>query len=162
MVQCTHTQSNGVNVNLTPRELELMADTDVLGYVRKQNEMRNAQAAAEGWEFWTTMPESEDFLADFKNVYELEHMYACGTYSDIWKQVYCGRPRHAYGHLTLAELEAEISNLTDEANAAYEAEQKLMKQLGSPFGLPEDSPPVMELEKEQWEMYEDIAEREGY
>ncbi len=139
-----------------------MANTDVLGYVREQNAVTQAKAVAEGWTFWTLMPESDEFLADFKNAYELEHMYARGSYSDIWKSCHYGRPRHAYGHLTLAELEAEIAEMTDQANAQLEAEQKLMQEFLDTVGLPEDSSPVMEMEKEEWEIYEDIAEGEGY
>jgi len=151
-------------VNLTPRELELMANTDVLGYVREQNAVTQAKAVAEGWTFWTLMPESENFLADFKNVYELEHMYACGSYSDIWKSCHHGRPRHAYGHLTLSELEAEITEMTDLANAEFEQEQQLMKKLDNSFGFPgdEELSPAVELNREEWEIYEDIAEEEGY
>ena len=98
-------------MNLTPRELELLANTDVLGYIQTRNAERNAQAQAEGWTFWTTMPESEDFIAEYANVYELEHMYACGTYSDVYKESYCHRPRHKYGKWTLAQLEAAIDEM---------------------------------------------------
>jgi len=98
-------------MTLTPRELSLKSNTDVLGYIQAQNAARNAQATAEGWTFWTTMPEDDDFVARFQNVYELEHMYACGTYSDVHKEVYFGRPRHAYGHWTLEQLEAKIEKL---------------------------------------------------
>jgi hypothetical protein len=59
------------------------------------------------------MPESADFVAEFKNVYELEHRYACGTYSDVYKDVMFGRPRHSYGEWTLAELETETERLCE-------------------------------------------------
>jgi len=98
---------------LTADELALVADTDVLGYIQRKNAERNAQAVAEGWQFWTTMPECPDFVADFKNVYALEHMYACGTYSDVYKEEYCCRPTHAYASYTLSELEAEIEKMSE-------------------------------------------------
>ena len=66
-------------MTLSTREQSLLSNTDVLGYVQAQNAARNAQAKAEGWEFWTTMPECEDFLSAYANVYELELMYARGT-----------------------------------------------------------------------------------
>jgi len=100
-------------MTLTPRELDLLSNTDVLGYVQAYNAKRNAQAVAEGWQFWTTMPESPAFVAEFKNVYELEHRYACGTYSDVYKECYCGRPTHAYGEWTLVQLEAATAELSE-------------------------------------------------
>ena len=45
-------------MTLSSRELGLLSNTDVLGYIQAQNAARNAQAKAEGWEFWTLMAES--------------------------------------------------------------------------------------------------------
>ena len=98
---------------LTADELAMVADTDVLGYIHRSNAARTAQAEAEGWTFWTLMPESDDFVAEFANVYDLEHMYAMGTYSDVYKDVYCCRPSHSVKSLTLGELEAEIEAMSD-------------------------------------------------
>ena len=98
-------------MNLTSRELGLKSNTDVLGYIQTRNAERNAQAVAEGWTFWTTMPEDPDFVGQFENVYELEHMYACGTYSDVYKETYYGRPTHPYGQWSLAEIEAAIEEM---------------------------------------------------
>ena len=112
----------------TAREINLLSNTDVLGYVQAQNAERNAQAKAEGWTFWTTMPEDAKFLAEYANVYELEHMYAVGTYSDIYKDCNNIRPRWDFHKLTLAELEAEITALCDAANREAEAEAKWEKE----------------------------------
>ena len=98
-------------MTLTAHELKLQSNTDVLGYIQGKNIERNAQAKAEGWEFWTLMPEDGDFVGQFKNVYELEHMYACETYNDVYKEMYCGRPRHSYKHWTLSELWKEIEEM---------------------------------------------------
>jgi len=103
-------------MTLTARELALLENTNVAGYVAAKNAARNAQAVAEGWSFWTTMPDDAEFLAKFQNVYELEHMYACGTYSDVYKEAYCGRPTHPYGELTLEELEAEIEKMCESSS----------------------------------------------
>ena len=54
-------------MTLTHTELEYLANTDVLGYIQAQNAKRNAQAVAEGWDFWTNM--SEDLAEEYANVY---------------------------------------------------------------------------------------------
>jgi hypothetical protein len=102
----------------TQDEQSLIADDDVLGYIQAYNVRRNAQAKREGWEFWTLMPEDEEFVSRFENVYELEHMNACETYSDVFKEKNCGRPRHAYTEWTLSELEAATSELWGETAVA--------------------------------------------
>ena len=95
---------------LTNEETDMVADTDVLGYIRRKNDERNARAAAEGWEWWTTIAES---LADeFTNVYQLEHEMALSSYSDIHKEVYGVRPRGmGLSDLTLMELSAAMEEL---------------------------------------------------
>ena len=111
-------------MTLISRESSLLANTDVLGYIQAKNAERNAQAAAEGWEFWTLMPESEDFAAEFKNVYALEHNYACGTYSDVYKE-WCGcRPHGNYSRMTLSELEGEISWMSRSIEESIKQEQE--------------------------------------
>ena len=103
-------------MTLTSRELTLLENTDVAGYIAAKNAARNAQAVAEGWSFWTTTPEDADFVARFQNVYELEHMYACGTYSDVYKETHYGRPSHPYGEMTLEELEAAIEEMCESSS----------------------------------------------
>ena len=114
-ITCRSNFQKGNHMTLSARELSLLSNTDVLGYIRQQNAERNAQAKAEGWDAWSTMPES---LADeYANVYELELMYARGTYSDVYKSARYGRPRFDYSDYTLEELEAEIEDLQAEAEA---------------------------------------------
>ena len=155
-------------MTLTIRELGLLSNTDVLGYVQASNAKRNAQAAAEGWTFWTTIPEDADFLAKFKNVYELEHSYACGAYSDVWKECYFGRPRHSYGEMTLAQLEEEIETMSSSAAEAYAeeqqwlAEQKQAERDAIMLGLTDSLQCGEEVKLEQWEIYETRAEEMGY
>ena len=99
---------------LTIRELQLQDNTDVLGYIQMENAKRDARAMKEGWTFWTRMPETPDFAAEFKNVYDLEHMFACGMYSDVWKECYCARPVHQFDNMTLEELETKIEEMIEQ------------------------------------------------
>ena len=101
-------------MTLSPREAGLLSNTDVLGYVRAQNAELNAQAKAEGWSFWTTMPECEDFLAEYANVYELELSFARGTYADVHKDAW-GFKGYVSDELTLEQVEAEIEELSEMA-----------------------------------------------
>jgi hypothetical protein len=98
-------------MTLTTRELALISNTDVLGYVQAKNAERNAQAVADGWQFWTTMSEDPEFLAGFKNAYDLELMYAIGTYSDVFKDEYCYRPQFDMSKMTLTEVEDRIESI---------------------------------------------------
>ncbi len=148
-------------MTLTPRELGLLSNTDVLGYIQAQNAERNAQALAEGWEFWTLMAES---LADeHANAYELELRFARSTYSDVYKDWAGIRPSIPQG-LTLVELEAEIDSLAKLANDAYQAEQEWLAEQDRldreeiALGLAEPTP---ETELEAWEVWEAKAEEVG-
>jgi len=99
----------------TSDEQSLIANTDVRGYIQSYNVKRNVLAKLEGWEFWTLMPEDEAFVSRFENVYELEHMNACETFSDVFKEKNNFRPRFAYNKWTLDELEAAINALWGDA-----------------------------------------------
>ncbi len=148
-------------MTLTPRELGLLSNTDVLGYIQAQNAERNAQALAEGWEFWTLMAES---LADeHANAYDLELRFARSTYSDVYKDWAGIRPSIPQG-LTLVELEAEIDSLAKLANDAYQAEREWLAEQDRlareeiALGLAEPTP---ETELEAWEIWEARAEEMG-
>jgi hypothetical protein len=104
---------------LTARELSLLSNTDVLGYIRAQNAARYAQAVAEGWQFWMLM--AEELAEEHTNVYELELRFARGTYSDVYKE-WCGCRPSINRELTLAQLEVEIGRMSDMAAAAYKEE----------------------------------------
>ena len=113
-------------MTLSARELALLANTDVLGYIQARNAEINAQAKAEGWQFWTLIAES---LADeHANAYDLELRFARSTYSDVYKDWAGIRPSIPQG-LTLVELEAEIDSLAMLANDAYQAEQEWLDEI---------------------------------
>ena len=151
-------------MTLSARELSLLSNTDVLGYVRTQNAELNAQAKAEGWSFWTTMPECEDFLAEYANVYELELMYARGTYADVHKDAW-GFKGSVGDELTLEQVEEEIEKMAEWAAEEYKAEQEWLAEQERQdrediaLGVP---PPTTEVELEEWEVYEAKAEEAGY
>ena len=148
-------------MTLSNRELGLLSNTDVLGYIQARNAEINAQAKAEGWEFWTLMAES---LADeHANAYELELRFARSTYSDVYKDWAGIRPSIPQG-LTLVELEAEIDSLAKLANDAYQAEREWLAEQDRlareeiALGLAEPTP---ETELEAWEVWEAKAEEVG-
>ena len=149
-------------MTLSARELSLLSNTDVLGYIRAQNAKRDAQAKAEGWEFWTNM--SEEIASDFANVYELELSFARGTYADAYKD-WCGIKGRVSEYLSLEEVEAEIAEISEWAAEEYEtakewqAEQDRMDREDIAMGLAEPTP---ETVLEEWEVYEAKAEAEGY
>ena len=96
--------------HLTNEETDMVADTDVLGHIRRVNDKRNAQATAEGWEWWTCIAES---LADtYSNVYQLEYALAQSTYSDVHKEVYGCRPSGTLSHMTLFDLRVGIEDMS--------------------------------------------------
>jgi len=149
-------------MTLSAREQSLLSNTDVLGYIRAQNAKRDAQAKAEGWEFWTNM--AEDIASEFANVYELELSFARGTYADVYKD-WCGIKGRVSEYLTLEQVEAEIAEIAEwaaeeyKAEQAWLAEQERMDREEIALGLAE---PTSEVELEQWEVYEAKAEAEGY
>ena len=152
-------------MTLSARELGLLSNTDVLGYIQARNAERNAQAKAEGWEFWTLMAES---LADeYANVYELELMFARSTYSDIHKD-YIGFRGYVSNELTLEQVERQVEMLCEEAARAEEAEQewlaeqKQMERDQIALGLTDSMSCGEEVVLEEWEVYENKAEEAGY
>jgi len=153
-------------MTLTTREQALLTNTDVLGYIQAENAKRDAQAKAEGWQFWTLMAES---LADeHANVYELEHRLAWGTYSDVYKDAYFMRPHIDLSDWTLSEIEAKIEEICEsearaaELEAEWLAEQKQMERDQIALGLTDTMSYGEEVELEEWEIYEARAEAMGY
>ena len=148
-------------MTLSNRELGLLSNTDVLGYIQARNAEINAQAKAEGWQCWTLIAES---LADeHANAYDLELRFARSTYSDVYKDWAGIRPSIPQG-LTLVELEAEIDSLAKLANDAYQAEQEWLAEQDRldreeiAMGLAEPTP---ETELEAWEIWVARAEEVG-
>ena len=150
-------------MTLSARELSLLSNTDVLGYIRQQNAERNEQAKAEGWDAWSLM--SESLASEYANVYELELMFARSTYSDVYKSARYGRPVFDYSDYTLEELEAEIEDLQAEAEANWKqeefwrAEEERLQREAIAMGIEE---PTEETELEEWEVWEAKAEAFGF
>ena len=152
-------------MTLTDHELSLLSNTDVLGYIQAQNAARDAQAKAEGWEFWTLM--AEELAAEHANVYELELRLARGTYSDVYREWAGIRPSIPQEQ-TLAQLDAEIelmSVMVEDSHKAEQewlAEQKQMERDQIALGLTDTMSCGEDVELEQWEIYEAKAEAAGY
>ena len=150
-------------MTLSNRELDLLSNTDVLGYIQAKNTERNAQAKAEGWEFWTLMAEG---LADeVANVYELELRFARGTYSDVHKEWSGVRPHSNYSRMSLEELEGEIAWMSRSIEAAIVQEREWVKEADRmereevALGMKR---PASDMKLESWEIYEAKAEESGY
>ena len=152
-------------MTLSSRELGLLSNTDVLGYIQAQNARVNAQAKAEGWTFWTLM--SEELASEFTNAYELELSFARGTYSDAHKEAWGIKGYTNPGH-TLEQVEAEIEELAEMAAEEYKAEQewleeqKQMERDQIALGLTDSMSCGEEVQLEEWEVYEAKAEEVGY
>ena len=149
-------------MTFTARELSLLSNTDVLGYIQAENAKVDAQAKAEGWSFWTLM--AEELADEVANVYELELRFARGTYSDVYKE-WCGiRPTLSQAW-SLADYELEISKLSEytaeEARREQEYREEEARRERDEIALGV-TPPAPETELEQWEVYEAKAEEEGY
>jgi len=152
-------------MTLSARELSLLSNTDVLGYIQAQNAERDAQAKAEGWSFWTNMAEA--IASDYTNVYELELSFARGTYADVHKDAW-GFKGYVSDELTLEQVEAEIEELSEMAAEEYKAEQewlaeqKQMERDQIALGLTDSMSCGEEVELEEWEVYEAKAEEAGH
>ena len=152
-------------MTLSARELSLLSNTDVLGYIQAQNAARDAQAKAEGWTFWTNM--SEELATEHANVYELELRFARGTYADAHKDAW-GIKGYTNPEHTLEQIEAEIEELTEMAAEEYKAEQewlaeqKQMERDQVALGQTDSMACGEEVQLEAWEIYEAKAEEAGY
>ena len=144
------------------RELSLLSNTDVLGYIQAQNVARNAQAKAEGWEFWSLI--AEEIASDYANVDEMEVCFARGAYSDTHKD-WCGRRGYVSNELTLEQVEAEVDRMAKwaadeyQAELEWQAEQEKLEREEIALGMIE---PTEEVVLEEWEIYEAKAEAAGY
>ena len=148
-------------MTLTPRELGLLSNTDVLGYIQAENAKRNAQAKAEGWSFWTLM--AEELADEVANVYELELRFARGTYSDVYKE-WCGcRPTLSLVW-SLADYELEISKLSlytaEESRQEQEWREEEARREREEIAMGV-TPPTPETVLEAWEIWEAKAEEAG-
>ena len=105
--------------NLSARELSLLADTDVLGHIRRENAQRQAEMDAKPGLFWMMVAESVANRSP--NVYEYERDMAWDTYSDVHKELYGFRPRHDFSTWTLEDFERVNKELFEEAERTAEA-----------------------------------------
>jgi len=148
-------------MTLSNRELGLLSNTDVLGYIQAKNAEINAQAKAEGWQFWTVMAVS--LAEDYANVYEMELEFARSAYSDTHKD-WCGCRGYVSDELTLEQVEAEVAKMAEWAEEEWKAEQEWLAEQDRlareeiALGLAEPTP---ETELEAWEIWEARAEEEG-
>ena len=141
-------------MTLSSRELSLLSNTDVLGYIQAENAARNAQAKAEGWEFWTTI--AEEIASEFANVYELELSFAQGMYSDIYKDL-TGIKGYVSDELTLEQVLAAVEELSRDLSADMLAEDTREE-----YWADLDEKETAQVEEEEWEVYETKAEEAGY
>jgi len=152
-------------MTLSARELSLLSNTNVLGYIQAENAKRDAQAKAEGWSFWTNMAEA--IASDYANVYELELSFARGTYADVHKDAW-GFKGYVSDELTLEQVEEEIEKMSEWAAEEYKAEQewlaeqKQMERDQIALGLTDSMSCGEEVVLEEWEVYENKAEEAGY
>ena len=150
---------------LSSRELGLLSNTDVLGYIRAENAKLDAKAKAEGWQFWTLM--SEELASEYSNVYELELMFARGAYADNHKDAW-GFKGYVSDELTLEQVEEQCIEMARWAEEEFKAEQewlaeqKQMERDQIALGLTDSMSCGEEVELEEWEVYEAKAEAEGY
>ena len=109
---------------LTARELSLLADTDVLGWIQRENAERQAKMDASApvpQPGLFCMMVAESVAEDCANVYEYERDMAWDTYSDVHKELYGFRPRHDFSTWTLEDFERANKDLFEEAERTFEA-----------------------------------------
>lgn len=146
---------------LTAHELSLLSNTDVLGHIQAKNAERNAQAKAEGWDFWTLV--SEEIASDYTNVYEMELCFARSEYAEWHKDLYYSK-RGPCESMTLEEVRAACVRMARDAKEQWEAEALEMELVEKrdreevALGLR----PNGGYELEEWEVYEAAAEELGY
>ena len=75
---------------MTPQELR--ATTDVAAHIAQRNAETNAQAVAEGWSFWTTIPTDAAFVGRFATAYDLELFYAQAAWFEFYRDVRGHKP----------------------------------------------------------------------
>ena len=100
----------------------LSAITDVAAYIAERHAETNAQAAAEGWTFWTTIPTDAAFVGRFATAYDLELMYAQSGWFDFHRDVRGYKPWGG-APATLEECNAAIASLEEEWEAGADARE---------------------------------------
>ena len=133
--------------SLSARELALVADTDVIGHIRRGNAQR--QARMDATEGLICMMVAEGVADRAVNVYEYERDMELGTYSDVHKE-FCGfRPRQDFSQWTLEDFERANKDLFKEVSRISETQA--------------DNADDLEAEKAYWAEEEDrMAKAEEY
>ena len=133
--------------SLSARELALVADTDVIGHIRRGNAQR--QARMDATEGLICMMVAEGVADRAVNVYEYERDMELGTYSDVHKE-FCGfRPRQDFSQWTLEDFERANKDLFKETSRMIETQA--------------DNADDLEAEKAYWAEEEDrMAKAEEY
>ena len=91
---------------LTPRELEMIKNTDVVGHIQRNAIDIKAAADARGDSFYFIPTTVHAENGDYANVYEYERSMALDEYSDVHKEERGYRPRGDFSNLTLEGIEA--------------------------------------------------------
>ena len=102
---------------LTPREQEMMNDTDVVGHIERAAAAIKAEAEARGDTFYMLPTTIWAERGDFANVYEYERSMALGEFSDVHKETYGFRPRGDCSSMTLTDIDAVIHELFEHQQA---------------------------------------------
>ena len=98
-----------------------------VAFAVEENAKRNAQAKAEGWQMWSTMPEDAEWYAamGYETAYDYELSCAKSTLSDVFKEINGWRPRGMYRleDMDLDAVNGEIEKLyaREEADRAVDA-----------------------------------------
>lgn len=101
-------------------------------WAKARNAERNAQAKAEGWEFWTLAPENPEWYAQmgYKTAYDYVLATTQAHLSDLFKEINGIRPRGLYdwANMDLEACEKEIQALYEEREAEkkFEEHQKAL------------------------------------
>ena len=89
------------------------AGMTAMEYAIKTNAETRARAKAEGWTFWTTLPEDEAYWAssDLKTGEDVLRRDLLATYSDVYKEINGFRPRFSFESCTILEIEEALNEL---------------------------------------------------
>ena len=133
------------SASFSAREIALKADTNVVGYIRNQNEERNKQAIAEGWLSWGSI--SESWADNFSSVYDYLFENAASEYSDTYKSLNGIRPRWiSFSSMRLEEVEAMLEKLYEECRIAEQEEEDFKSQYPNAFRRQEEEDAAREQE----------------
>lgn len=111
-------------------EIEAAAMT-AMGYAIATNAEINTRAKAEGWTFWTTLPEDPIYWAEsgLKTGADVLRRDLIATYSDTYKEIHGIRPRWVdFTDSSISDIEAELSRLYKESEPEPEPEPEPMDE----------------------------------